>query len=350
MEQPLPHPELPLITPELLGISGGIKQEPAHFVVEELPLYEPQGHGAHVYIRIEREGMTTREVVKALANEFALDQGQIGYAGLKDKEARCTQTFSLTMDDMDEDEVQRRVTESLGLEVHWAKRHGNKLKRGHLLGNRFEVLVSGVGKGAIACALAVAETLNLRGLPNYFGEQRFGAAGDNAEAGRRLIKGRGGKAPRQKWLRGLMLNAFQSELFNLWLAERIQRGEFGSLLLGDIAKKTDTGGIFEVEDPLLEQSRLDRGEITYTGPIYGHKMRSAAAEAGIREAGVLKAEGVSLEDLKKAGLKGTRRPARLLPGPIQIALQSDGEVDGLQFSFTLPKGSYATTLLREFIK
>lgn len=346
----LPGTELPLITPDLPGIGGELKQEPAHFVVEELPLYEPQGQGSHLYIRIHREGMTTREVVKALSQEFALAQSQIGYAGLKDKEARCTQTFSIDTADMDETEAQRRVSESLGLAVHWVKRHGNKLKRGHLLGNRFEVLVSGVEEKALPRAQAIADALSQRGLPNYFGEQRFGVAGDNAEAGRRLIKGIGGKTPRQKWLRGLMLNAFQSGLFNRWLAERIQRNEFGRLLMGDIAKKTDTGGLFQVEDALLEQSRLDRGEITYTGPIYGHKMRSAAAEAGDREAEVLEAEGVSLEELKKAGLKGTRRPARLLPGPILIKAQRVGAESGLWFSFALPKGSYATTLLREFIK
>jgi tRNA pseudouridine13 synthase len=190
-------------------------------------------------------------------------------------------------------------------------------------------------------------------LPNYFGEQRFGVDGDNALAGRRAIKSRGGRGPRnsrQKWLRALMLNAYQSELFNRWLAGRVHRGEFGCLLTGDIAKKTDTGGLFEVEDPATEQPRLDRGEITYTGPIYGHKMRSASGEAARREAEVLEAEKVSQQDLKKAGLKGSRRAARLLPGHISITPHDEEGVQCLWFSFTLPKGSYATTLLREFIK
>jgi tRNA pseudouridine13 synthase len=345
-----PDPELPMITPDLPGIGGEIKQEPFHFIVEELPLYEPQGRGAHLYIRIQREGMTTRDVVKALSREFKLPQSQIGYAGLKDKEARCTQTFSLAIPDIDKNEAKKNAIESMGLDVLWVKRHANKLKRGHLLGNRFEVLLSGVGENALNQAQAVAEALGKRGLPNYFGAQRFGAAGDNAEAGRRLIKINGSKGPRQKWLRGLMLNAFQSELFNRWLADRVHRGEFVNLLLGDIAKKTYTGGLFEVEEPLVEQPRLDRGEITYTGPIYGHKMRMATAVAGERESQVLEAEGVSLAELKKAGLKGTRRPARLMPGPIEISPHSDGDVPALWFSFALPKGSYATTLLREFIK
>jgi tRNA pseudouridine13 synthase len=348
--QPAPATKLPLITPGLPGIGGEIKRDPSHFVVEEVPLYEPKGQGEHLYIRIQREGMTTREVVKALSQEFNVAQGQIGYAGLKDKEAHCIQTFSLGIPEMEENLAERKASQVQGLKVLWVKRHTNKLKRGHLLGNRFEVLVSGVKEDAFSRAQDVAHALNQRGLPNYFGAQRFGVAGDNAEAGRRLVKGLAGKAPRQKWLRGLMLNAFQSELFNRWLAERIKRGEFGFLLMGDIAKKTDTGGLFEVEEPLVEQARLDQGKITYTGPIYGHKMRSPAGEAGEREAQVLEAEGVSLEELKKAGLKGTRRPARLLPGPIQIKSHSADGVDALWFSFALPKGSYATTLLREFIK
>lgn len=345
-----PAIELPLITPEFPGIGGEIKRDPSHFVVEEMPLYEPRGQGSHLYIRVQREGMTTREVVQALSQEFDLAQGQIGYAGLKDKEAHCIQTFSLSIPEMEEDLAARRASQIQGLKVLWAKRHTNKLKRGHLLGNRFEVLLSGVEGDALRRAQGVAHALNQRGLPNYFGSQRFGVAGDNAEAGRRLVKGLAGKGPRQKWLRDLMLNAFQSELFNRWLAKRIKRGEFGTLLRGDIAKKTDTGGLFEVEEPSVEQTRLDQGKITYTGPIYGHKMRPSTGEAGEREAEILEAEGVSLEELKKAGLKGTRRPARLLPGPIQIKSHSIGGTDALLFSFALPKGSYATTLLREFIK
>lgn len=343
--------DLPLITPEILGIGGTIKEDPSHFVVEELPLYEPQGQGGHLYIRIERDGMTTREVVRLLAKEFALHPNDIGYAGLKDKEARCTQTFSLTLPSLDEEEADRRVGDSLGLTVHWVKRHGNKLKRGHLLGNRFKVLVSGVGAEALPCAQAVAETLNERGLPNYFGDQRFGLAGDNAEEGRRILKGKSrGRDKRNKWLQSLMLNAFQSELFNIWLAERIGREEFSRLVLGDIAKKTDTGGLFEVEEPSREQDRLERGEITYTGPIYGHKMRMAKAEAGSREAEVLASAGVNQDELKRAGLKGSRRPARLLPGDIQILVNSTDAGGGMWFSFALPKGSYATVLMREFIK
>ncbi|MFH2125144.1 MAG: tRNA pseudouridine(13) synthase TruD, partial [Pseudomonadota bacterium] len=125
MDRLLLH-DLPLITPEIFGIGGTIKEEPTHFVVDELPLYEPQGQGDHLYLRIERDGMTTREVVRLLAKEFALHPNDVGYAGLKDKEARCTQTFSLTMPSLEEAEAARRVSESLGLTVHGVKRHANK--------------------------------------------------------------------------------------------------------------------------------------------------------------------------------------------------------------------------------
>jgi len=333
----------PMITPEMPGVGGTIKQEPAHFVVEELPLYEPSGQGGHVYLRLRRADMNTRQVAEALAREFGLKPGEVGYAGLKDRQAVAEQTFSLALERLGEAEVLRRAGDLPGIEALWARRHGNKLKRGHLLGNRFRVLLTDVGPDAADRAGEIVAALGRRGLPNFYGAQRFGMRGDNAQEGRRALTGRG---PRQKWLRTLVLNAFQAELFNRWLGLRIQRGDFARLVAGDIAKKTDTGGMFTVEDPEIEGPRLAAGEITYTGPVYGGKMRMAQGEAGELEELVLSREGVSLGQLKKAGLKGSRRPARLAPGPVELE-QSD---QGLWLGFALPKGAYATVLLAEIIK
>lgn len=338
MEQKLPY-----ITPELPGIGGTLKEQPQHFVVQEIPLYEPSGQGEHLYICLEREGWNTRDLQKELASLFGLKDGEVGYAGLKDKQALVTQTFSLQQRSLSEEEAGAQVEDSLPVKVLWAKRHGNKLKRGHLLGNNFRILVSGVGGEALEPAQAAAQALAERGLPNFFGEQRFGAQGDNAEQGRRALTGRG---PRQKWLRQLLLSAYQSHLFNLWLTLRMERGWFARLLPGDMAKKTDTGGMFTVEDIEAESPRFDRGEITYTGPIYGSKMRPAGAEAGELEAEVLAQEDVTGEMLKKARLKGSRRLARLMLDDLKI----EPHEQGLWFSFALPKGSYATTVLREFMK
>lgn len=343
-----PTPPPPFITPELPGIGGVIKVRPDHFRVEELPLYLPSGQGDHLYLRLEREGWNTRDLAQRLAAIFAVADDAVGYAGLKDKQARVSQTFSVQVRGLEIEEARVRAAEALGrldppVRVLSAARHGNKLKAGHLLGNRFQVVVSQTEEQAEAKARAVAEALEQRGMPNYFGPQRFGRQGDNPAQGLAVLRGRG---PREKWLRKLVLSAWQSEVFNQWLAQRVMDGDFARLLPGDLAKKTDTGGLFIVEDLAAESPRMERREITYTGPLMGAKLRWAEAEAGRRERAALAATGVDEAQLKRAGLQGGRRPARIWPQGLSITPHSEG----LAFAFSLPKGAYATVLLREFCK
>ncbi len=334
---------LPLITTGLPGIGGEIKAEPAHFVVEEIPLYEPVGDGEHIYVRLTREGWTTRALQQQLAHLFSLREVDIGCAGLKDKHARVTQTFSLLLRDVDEAMVVHRIRESLPVEVVWARRHRNKLKAGHLLGNRFHIVVLHPEPGAAARAEAILQALQTHGLPNYYGVQRFGMNRDNARQGREALLGRG---PREHWLRRFLLSAYQAALFNIWLAERIRLGWFERLLTGDIAKKMDTGGVFEVVDATVERPRFERREISYTGPIYGAHMRWAGGEPGELEHRVLEAAGITSEMLRQAKLDGSRRLARLFLNDLSI----ESHPSGLLFTFTLPKGAYATVVLREFMK
>jgi tRNA pseudouridine13 synthase len=336
-------PSPPFISADLPGIGGEIKAEPAHFVVEEIPLYEPVGEGEHVYVRLIREGWTTRALQERLVDLFGLREVDVGCAGLKDKHARVTQTFSLLLRDVDGVTVAQRIQEALPVEVLWARRHRNKLKRGHLLGNRFHIVVLDPEPQAMARAGAIAQVVQAHGLPNFYGVQRFGISGENAKRGREVLLGRG---PRRRWLRRFLLSAYQAALFNAWLKERIRRDWFESLLTGDIAKKTDTGGLFEVMDAKVEYPRFQRGEITYTGPIYGARMWWAGGKPGELERKVLEAAGVTVEMLRRARLDGSRRPARLLLNDLRI----DPHPNGLLFTFTLPKGAYATTVLREFMK
>jgi tRNA pseudouridine13 synthase len=336
--------ELPYLTDDLPGVSGEIKVEPAHFVVEELPLYEPSGQGQHVYVRLTREGWTTRALENEMARLFGLRDVDVGCAGRKDKHARTTQTFSLNLPNVDEAEVARRIEENLPVELEWVERHRNKIRAGHLLGNRFRIVVLGPDADALPRAEAIVQALQERGLPNFYGPQRFGREGDNAERGREvLLTGRG---PRQRWLRRLLLRAYQSALFNTWLVARIRRGWFQRLLVGDVAKKRDTGGLFEVEDADAEQPRFDRDEITYTGPIYGSRMWWAAGDSGDLEHSVLDEATVTEEMLDRERLSGSRRRARLALEDLDVEYHPDG----LLFTFSLPKGSYATTLLREVMK
>jgi tRNA pseudouridine13 synthase len=339
------HPDdLPHITDDLPGVGGEIKVEPAHFVVEEIPLYEPSGEGQHVYVRLTRESWTTRALQNELSKIFDLRDVDVGVAGRKDKHARTTQTFSLNLPNADEADVGRRIKDHLPVDLHWVRRHRNKIRAGHLLGNRFRIVVLGTDSDAMPKATDIVRALRQRGLPNYYGAQRFGVEGDNAERGRNILLT--GSGPRRRWLRQLLLRAYQSALFNTWLLTRIKRGWFEQMLVGDIAKKRDTGGLFEVENVEMEQTRFQDDEITYTGPIYGSRMWWAEGRPGDLERQVLEQAGVTVDMLARSHLDGSRRRARLVLD--DLALESHR--DGLLVTFSLPKGSYATTVLRELMK
>lgn len=330
---------LPYISAELPAVGGRIKLAPEHFSVEEIPLYEPSGDGPHLYLTLKRKGLGTRQVVEELARRYEQPAGTIGYAGLKDKEAVTIQTFSLPL------AISREEAEARSKEAPWevlsVSRHRNKLKVGHLLGNRFVILLSEPERG-LKEAAAIGEHLKAHGLPNYFGGQRFGRDGDNAEAGLLLLKkGRGGKSWKDKFL----LSALQSFVFNYYLAERIKAGLFEEVLTGDVCKKYATGGLFVSEDGDLETQRLIQGELSPAGPIWGAKMKPAAGAAAEFENKTLAGLELSPELMAKAGA-GDRRLNRLLLPDLDIQ-PAEG---GLLFIFSLPKGSYATSVMREFIR
>ncbi|MCA9871416.1 MAG: tRNA pseudouridine(13) synthase TruD [Anaerolineae bacterium] len=334
---------LPYITPELPGVGGQLKADPSTFVVEEIAAYDASGEGSHLYVSLTREGWTTRRVADALAALYHIDRRAVGFAGLKDRHARCTQTFSLPNL---QPEDARRIEEELPFTVNWARCHTNKLKTGHLLGNRFTITVAELSVDAdtaLTRADAIASAIAERGVPNFFGAQRFGVDGQNVARGRAAFLGDG---PRDKWLNRLLISAYQSHLFNCYLAQRIGQELFDRLLDGDVCKKADTGGMFEVNDPAAEQPRFDRGEITYTGPLFGKKMWAAAREAGTLEQAILADAGLGDEELRRCRSDGSRRPARLWLPSIALTV----ELTGLQATFSLPKGAYATVVMREFIK
>ncbi|MCR9145354.1 MAG: tRNA pseudouridine(13) synthase TruD [bacterium] len=338
---------VPLISAGLPGIGGRIKSDAAHFIVEEIPLYPTSGEGEHIYLTITREDRETRALVRDMTRLFGIREADIGTAGLKDRHARTTQTFSLHLHKMDPDEAARRVESELGVRVIAATRHGNKLRTGHLAGNRFEILVVDPVADALDKARAKWDHLRERAVPNYYGEQRFGREGDNAERGRDLLLGRSRDRP-GKWLKRFLLSAFQSELFNLWLARRISNDDFLRLCNGDVARKTDSGGLFVVRDLEADAARFRAGEIDFTGPIFGKKMTAPEGAPAEDEAELLEAAGVDPGDFARAKLDGSRRSSRLWPASLALSFEADGA--GVRFRFELPPGSYATVVLREFIQ
>ena len=331
---------LPLVSAHLPGTGGALKSQPSDFVVEELPLYLPSGNGEHVYLSIEREGQTTRDLVVALGRLFRLPSRAIGTAGMKDKQARATQSFSLHLHRGEPSEISARVAGELGLRVLSAARHENKLRTGHLAGNRFRVLLRGAAPEALERGRAIAGLLAAEGLPNAFGPQRFGARGDNAERARALFE-----EPRKGWSAELLLSAWQSARFHEWLERRHALGLLPRLAAGDVAKRHD-GPIFDVEDLEAEEPRRRAREIVPTGPMFGAQMRWAQAAALEIERAVLDASGIDAAALARAGLPGARRAAWLYPR----ALGLEAVPEGLWVSFELPKGSYASVGLREFVR
>ena len=345
---------LPYITHDLPGVGGRLRAEPDHFVVEEIPLYEPEGEGQHLYVRITKTEMTTKEVEQALAKLFGLGRGGVGFAGMKDKRARTTQTFSLAVGHQDAafaEEAVRRIERELPVTVHWARYHRNKLKAGHLLGNRFTITVSGLTLPTAeieARSAAIVACIHEQGLPNYFGPQRFGFDGGNVEKGLEVLLGK--RYIKDKWLRRFLVSAYQSHLCNVYLAERVERGLFERLVQGDVAKKYATGGIFDVEDLEVEQARYVRQEISFTAPIYGPKMRAAQGEAGELEAEILAQTPVTERHFQKARVQGTRRLGRILVPDLAAEMGETEAGPVLTVSFMLAKGAFATTVMREIMK
>jgi len=338
----------PYLTADLEGIGGRIRARPEDFMVEEVALYEPSGYGSHLYVNITKRNQTTRDVQLQLANLFNLKPMNIGTAGLKDKYAVTTQTFSILFEknDVRPDDTSELIKDSLDIKVNWAKLHGNKLRTGHHIGNRFKITITNTRmptNKAAKRSRRIAEMIHLKGMPNYYGEQRIGKHGEKVRQGWAILQGQ--KTYKDRWLSKLLVAAYLSYLCNRYLAERMRRGLFDRILLGDIAKKHETGGIFWVNDPLTEQPRYEAQEISFTAPIYGYQMSKPLGEPAALEAEIFEESEMSMETFRRMKVTGTRRFGRLTPR-IEVAEASRG----VQLSFMLPKGGFATTLLSEFMK
>lgn len=329
---------LPLITADLPGTGGVIRVVPEDFRVTELPAYLPEGSGSHRYLLVEKRGATTRDLVTALTRA-GVEPSTIGVAGLKDKAAVTVQWLSLPKRHQ---EAVAELAAHPGVRILDESYHRNKLGIGHLRGNRFEITVQGVGPGADAHALAVFSALAERGAPNWFGPQRFGRFGSNAYDGLRVLRGE--RVPGGHHLKRFFVSALQSLLFNAMLAERAGRGWYRTVVAGDWARKHDTGGTFLVTDPVAEASRAERLEISATLPLHGRKVKPSGGAAGEVEALVLENHGLRWAQF--GSRRGDRRPTRVLLENTAVAQTSSA----LTVAFDLPKGAYATAVLREVMK
>jgi tRNA pseudouridine13 synthase len=392
------------LTNEIPGTGGAIKETPEDFMVAEIPLYLPCGDGEHTFAEIEKRGITTFEALRRIAKAVNVAEREIGYAGMKDAKGVTRQTFSIPRLAPE----RLLVLEIPGISVLAATRHRNKLKLGHLAGNRFRVRIRGVEVGATARAEQVLALLKERGVPNYFGPQRYGVQGNSHLIGRALLRqdyheaidaliGNAGQVRDERWqaailayrrgdpaeslslfpghcrtereilqrlvkrpdawekamhavhprLKALYLAAFQSTLFDRLVDERLD--SFDQVMTGDLAFKHDNGACFLVEDADHEAERARRFEISPSGPLFGCKMKFPAGRPLAMEEALLKAEGLTPADFDLPGglrLEGERRTLRIQLG--EPEMQPDG--DCLLLEFSLPKGAYATSVLREIMK
>ncbi|PNY80308.1 tRNA pseudouridine(13) synthase TruD [Deinococcus koreensis] len=319
------------------GTAGELRRHAADFRVQEVPAYALSGQGEFLFVELEKTGHTTSHVLRELTAQLGLRERDIGVAGLKDRHAVTTQWLSLPA------KVEDRLGQFAldGVSVLQTTRHTNKLGMGHLRANRFVVRVRGAsGQGNLA--REVLDSLGRQGVPNYFGPQRFGLGGLNAEEGLRVLRGE--SRLRDPRVRRFLTTSVQSMIFNSFLSLRLERGVFDSLLGGDMAKKHDTGGVFLVEDAAQESPRAARGEVSATGTLFGRKVRPLQREAGELEREALAQFGLSPEVFSSR--KGDRRLTRVF---LEEAGVTDEE-DGFSVAFTLPRGSFATSVLREIMK
>jgi tRNA pseudouridine13 synthase len=333
---------LPFVSGHLPGIGGVIKAAPEHFEVEEILSYEPCGEGEHVFVKLRRKGWNTADVGRALGEPLGIAGRDIGWAGRKDKNAVTTQTISLRLPVAMRLKDVETAIQGLPFDILSLQRHRNKLKMGHAAANRFRIVLSQSEAGALNQAKAIAAEISRIGLPNYYGTQRFGTDMRNMDRAAAVLK-RGKAYGKQHQF---LISALQSALFNIWLKQRFERGEFNTIVLGDLAKKTDTGGMFVVEDLHEALQRFHARQIGYTGPIYGHKMRPAGHLAAEHEKRLLDAFDLETGMFKPLRAPGSRRVALIFLNNVTI----DSVDEGLQFLFSLPSGAYATTVLREFTR
>lgn len=324
-----------------------LRATPEDFFVEEIPLFELSGVGEHTYVKIEKRDRTTEEVAKELARLASVQPGDVGYAGRKDRRAVTRQWFSVPKLSL----AAANAMTLEGVKVLDAKFHAHKLRVGQLKGNRFVIVVREVSETLGRHAEAQAERLVAKGMPNRFGEQRFGRFGDNAERGLALLKGERGARASKNSRRDtrFLISALQSAVFNTVLERR--PWPIDRLQTGDIALKHASGGVFTVEDAQSEQARVAAFEISPTGPIFGTRRFDTVGEVAELEKLVMDEMGIPPASEWKLPrglqLKGSRRALRIRPEEVSVRWSPEEQV--LQLAFALPAGSYATVFVEEVL-
>lgn len=404
------------LTADLPGTGGAIRARPEDFLVDEIPMYEPQGAGEHIYMLLQKRNMPTFDLIQIVAKHFGVPRHAVGYAGLKDRMAVTRQVLSVHVPGKKIEDFP--MLEHERVTVLWADYHANKLRQGHLKGNRFSIRIRNADPTHARRAKAILDRLVALGVPNRFGEQRFGTAGSNHLVGRAIILGDFALAVRELFtapdpdapqadarrlalegnyaqalplfprgcrtehavLRALsqgatpeqavrsidkpavnfIISSLQSAVFNHLLDRRLEQDLLGSLRSGDLAMKHENRALFAVDDAVLAdpatRGRLDRLEISPSGPMWGPAMLRAAGDTDRDELAALADFGLSPEHLAAFAarhpdlLDGARRPLRVPVTDADVEGGLDEHGPYIRAVFDLPRGAFATVVLREIMK
>ena len=337
------------------------RQNANDFVVKEIALYEFSGEGEHLVLYIRKKNLSTFEMVGVIAHYLGIKQKEIGYAGLKDKHALTYQYISLPK----KYEAQMERFEHPNIKILESTYHNNKIRMGHLKGNRFFIRVKKVSPTAAVKIQEALNTIERMGMPNFFGYQRFGNDGNNHIQGEKIAKGE--KRERNPKLRKLLISAYQSHLFNLWLSKRIEVSKLVAsfsvaelepllnlprieleklkkqehlfkLLSGDIMQHYPYGRLFEFDGDVEEAKRFIQRDIAPTGLLSGKRAKLASEYAWL----------IEKDFVEDVAADGQRRYAWVFPEEIEGRYIE--EEAWFEFNFSLPKGSYATVFLEEIAK
>lgn len=323
-------------------IGGVLKQSPADFIVKEDLGFEPDGEGEHVLVYLRKTGCNTQFVADALARFAKISARSVSYAGLKDRQAVTEQWFCLHIPGKDTPDFRLFTLE--GCEVLSTQRHRRKLRIGYLKGNAFELVLREVSQQAgLEQRLAL---IAAQGVPNYFGEQRFGRGGNNLLQAERWAKNEIQVKERSK--RSFYLSAARSALFNTVVSARIQSGLVTTVLAGDAMQLAGRGSWFVTQPDEVEsvQLRLERQELFITAPLPGDGDLGSQGEALEFESQQLASQTLLLGLLKRERLECARRAALVVPQNMGWQWLDE---QTLSLHFYLPAGSYATSLVRELM-
>ncbi len=315
-----------------------IRVVPEDFFVEEDLGFAPSGGGEHSFVSIEKRGANTEGVARQLAAFAGIPAKSVSFAGLKDRHALTRQTFSLHLPGKDDPDWEKFCHPDI--RILGFTRHHRKLKRGALAGNRFRIVLREV-QGDREQAQFRMQAIAARGVPNYFGEQRFGFDGANVTRASAMFAGR--RVQRQE--QGMLLSAARSHLFNHVLAQRVIAQSWDQPLDGDVWMLQGTHAIFgpePINDTLRE--RVKRGDIHPTGAMWGRGELRSAEQVAQLERDVAERYGDLARGLEAAGLEQERRALRVLLSDWQFNWLDGGN---LELRFHLPAGSYATSVLHE---